>query len=246
MKPLCDPMNRNDAIDPDRPMIALTFDDGPHDVHTPKILNLLKNYGGHATFFIPGNKVKRRRHIILYLLEKYGGRATSLVHGNRVKRRRDVILNMVEAGHEILGHSWDHSNLTRLSENQIRQQITDTNAAIEAVTGVPQNMFRPPFGAINQKVRNVSAEIGFALIHWSVSSGDWETRNADTIYDDIMNNVRDRCIILAHDVHSFTVEAMERVIPSLIEQGYQLVTVSELMAFGPGVLEPGKVYYDGR
>jgi peptidoglycan/xylan/chitin deacetylase (PgdA/CDA1 family) len=133
-----------------------------------------------------------------------------------------------------------------LTEEQIKQQILDTNAAVEAITGVETRMFRPPYGAVNDRLQKVSHELGFAIINWSVDPKDWRDRDADTVYRAIMRNVQDRSIILSHDLYGTTAAAMERVIPELIAQGYQLVTVSELLSFSYDSLEAGKVYFKGN
>ena len=204
-------------VDPSRPMVALTFDDGPSK-YTTKILDLLELYGGRATFFVVGNLVEAK--------------------SDTVKRAADL-------GCEILGHSWDHRDLTKLSANEIRAQLLNTNKVIEEITGTSPQFFRPPYGAVNDRVKNVSRELGFGIVNWSIDTRDWETRNANAVYNVIMNNVTNRAIILTHDLHGTTADAMERVIPELIARGYQLVTVSELMYYSGIVFEPGKIYRSG-
>jgi len=205
-------------IDPSRPMVALTFDDGP-STYTSYILDILEKHNVRATFF---------------------------TIGNRLEPNMDIALRAVSLGNEIIGHSWDHSDMTRLTDAQIKQQILNTNFAVEAITGVETRIFRPPFGAVNDRVQRVSRELGFAIINWSIDPMDWRNRNADIVYEAIMNNARNNAIILSHDLYDTTVEAMERVIPALIAQGYQLVTVSELLAFSYDVLEAGVVYRHGN
>ncbi|MCL2401834.1 MAG: polysaccharide deacetylase family protein [Oscillospiraceae bacterium] len=206
------------AVDTSRPMVALTFDDGPSR-YTDKILDLLEQHGGRATFMVLGN----------------------LIDG-----RRDALTRMVEMGSEVIGHSWDHRNLTKLSKTEIRAEITDTSAAISAVTGITWPMFRPPYGSYNDAVKAVAAELGYAIIYWSVDTLDWKHRDPDWVYKAVMNDVEDGSIVLLHDIHGTTAEAMIRVIPRLIEEGYQLVTVSELLYHRHGGLEPGRVYYSGK
>ncbi|MCL2003967.1 MAG: polysaccharide deacetylase family protein [Oscillospiraceae bacterium] len=204
------------TIDPDRPMVALTFDDGPSR-HTPHILDLLEQYGGRATFFAVGN----------------------LVGGGR-----DTVARAIELGCEVAGHSWDHKDLTKLDETALRTQMLDTAAAIEAVTGVSLPFFRPPYGAVNDRLKNVARELGLAIVNWTVDPLDWKNRDAGMVYDAIMRDVRDRTIILSHDLFGTTAQAMERVIPELLSQGYQLVTVSELLrhTHDGAALEAGRVY----
>ena len=213
-----DEANYERRIDPSRPMIALTFDDGP----------------GENTL------------LILETLEKYDVRATFFVIGNRVESRAHIVQQAFDDGHEILGHSWTHRRHTTLSRAEIRNEILQTNAVIEAITGFAPNMMRTPFGAVDRRVQNIAAELDVAIINWSVDTLDWRSRNEDAIYRIIMEQVHDRAIILCHDIHLPTAMAMERAIPSLIAQGYQLVTVSELMYYSGKILEPGQIYHSGR
>ncbi|MCL2408079.1 MAG: polysaccharide deacetylase family protein [Oscillospiraceae bacterium] len=205
-------------LDPNLPMVALTFDDGPSG-YTGKILDLLEQHGGRATF---------------------------MVLGNLINARQETLTRTIALGSEVIGHSWDHRNLTKLSAAEIRAEISDTSALIASVSGVSWPMFRPPYGAYNDTVKAIAAELGYAIIYWSVDTLDWKNRDPDWVYNAVMNDVADGAIVLMHDIHGTTADAMARVIPRLIEQGYQLVTVSELLYHRHGVLEPGRVYYSGR
>jgi len=205
-------------IDPSRPMVALTFDDGPSE-YTPLILDLLEHYRSRATFF---------------------------VSGDLVELNRDIVKRAVGLGNEILGHAWNHHDLTELTDDEITAQLLNTNAVIKDVIGISPQSFRPPYGFTNDRVLNISRELGLGIIKWSLDSNDWETLNSDTIYNTIINNVEDRDIILAHDVYQTTVDAMEGVIPELITKGYQLVTISELMHYSGIEIQPGKIYSSGR
>ena len=200
---------------PRRPMVALTFDDGP-SVYTDFILDLLEEHGGRATF---------------------------CVLGYRISSRPDVLRRAVELGSEVIGHSWDHPNFTNLNAYAIASQITRTTSAIEEAIGqAPPPIFRAPFGITNSRVINTSRDLGYSLLHWSVDPQDWYSRDTDEIYESIMNRTIDGAIVLLHDIHTATAEAMERVIPRLIEEGFQLVTASELIEYFYGELEPGEVY----
>lgn len=197
-----------------RPMIALTFDDGP-SVYTDQIRESLEAHHGRATFF---------------------------VQGRRISHYPDVLRRLADSGFEVVGHSWDHSNLTTLSANQIEYQLNATHAEIESIIGPTPRLYRPPYGAINQTVIDVSAELGFSLIRWSIDPEDWRTNCEDAIYNHIMANARDGGIVVLHDVYLETAVAMERVIPALVEQGFQLVTVSELFYYSEITPYPGMVY----
>jgi len=200
---------------PRRPMVSLTFDDGP----TPYT------------------------DMILDLLEEFGGRATFCVLGYRINRHPEILQRAIAMGSEVVGHSWDHSDFTRLGSQAIASQITRTSAAIEEVIGQsPPPIMRAPFGQLNNNAINTARDLGYSLLHWSVDPQDWYNRDADAIYNGIMRRVTEGSIILLHDIRYPTVEAMRRVIPRLVEDGFQLVTASELIAYHYGEIEPGETY----
>ena len=203
---------------PPRYKIALTFDDGPSQF-TDYILDILEQYDARATFF---------------------------VLGNRVHSGADIIRRTVELGNEVAGHSWNHRNFAGLSADAIRAQMKDTSAAIEYVLGEPPPpFFRPPYGIVTSRVRRVAEELEYSIINWSIDPKDWQNRDADTIYRLVMENAVDGGIVLLHDIRIYTKEAVERIVPGLIEKGFQLVTVSELLEYLYYDLEPGSVY-NGR
>ncbi|MDR1116919.1 MAG: polysaccharide deacetylase family protein [Oscillospiraceae bacterium] len=216
--PETDAPPQNGNIDPSKPMVALTFDDGPSK-YTAHVLDLLEQYNCRATFFVVGNIVSNRS---------------------------EVVARAYDMGCEIGGHSWSHRNLSKLSEDDIRQELNDTSNAIEAATGVQPKFFRPPYGAVNKSVKSVSADLGQAIINWSVDTLDWKTKNSGAVYNAIMKDTTNKAIILLHDLHKTTAEAMDRVIPALLEKGYQLVTVSELMEYSDKTMQAGVVYNSGK
>jgi peptidoglycan/xylan/chitin deacetylase (PgdA/CDA1 family) len=120
-----------------------------------------------------------------------------------------------------------------------------TRAKIYDVAGVDCRIVRPPYGACNDAVRAVGASVGVSFVNWSVDTLDWKSKNAVAVHNEIMSSVSDGAIILCHDLHKTTVDAMEKVIPALIEKGYQLVTVSELLEAKGKTVEAGKVYFNG-
>jgi peptidoglycan/xylan/chitin deacetylase (PgdA/CDA1 family) len=154
-----------------------------------------------------------------------------------------MILRAFDSGNEIANHSWSHPQLSRLSHGQIRSELQRTNDIIEEVTGVAPNNMRPPYGAMNNNVINVSGELGLSLIIWSVDPEDWRYRNSGRIYNHVMTNVRDGDVILLHDLYESTAAAAVRLIPSLLARGFQLVTVSELFYYTGLEMEPGVVYH---
>ena len=201
-------------IDPTKPMIALTFDDGPSK-HTERLLDIFAQYGGKGTFFVVGNVIEKRE---------------------------ETLNRMVAEGHEIGGHSWDHRQLTKLSSADMTDEIMNTRAKIYSLTGIDTTIMRPPYGSYNDETKRICAENGIVIINWSLDTLDWKTRDADKVHDAIMSEVKDGDIILCHDLHGSTVDAMERVIPDLIAQGYQLVTVSELLSYGESEVNAGTVH----
>ncbi|MCL2344167.1 MAG: polysaccharide deacetylase family protein, partial [Firmicutes bacterium] len=208
----------NAGIDPHQPMLALTFDDGPSK-NTDHILDLLEQNGAHATF---------------------------CVLGDLVGSGREAVLRAYTLGDEVIGHSWDHKDLTKLSYDQIASELSKTSAKLESVLGVaPPALFRPPYGAVNGAMKTVARDLGYAMIYWSVDTLDWKTKNTDAIYAAVMSGASDGAIILCHDRVGETADAMERAIPDLIAQGYQLVTVSELIENSGKAFEAGTVYYSG-
>jgi len=194
------------------PTIALTFDDGP----------------GRNTIYL------------LDILDHYGGRVTFCVIGNLVENGAETVRRAHEAGHEIVGHSWNHRDLARLTIEEISEQIIHTNEIIEYVTGEPViPLFRVPFGHFNRPIQQAAIATGHGVLNWSIDPRDWYFRDAERIYEFIMETARDGAIIVLHDVHYFTIEAMRLVIPALKERGFELVTASEIIYQVYGGIEPG-------
>ncbi len=207
--------NQKRIIDPTKPMIALTFDDGPSE-YTTRILKVLAKYDARATFCVIGKNVE------LY---------------------RDVIVRIVSGGNEIACHTWSHPKLTEQSAATIRSQITRTNDLVREITGGYEiRVLRPPYGSHNKTVRSICADLGMIIAHWEVDTKDWNNRNTSTTYKNIMKGAANGTIVLCHDIYSTTAAAAEKAIPELISRGYQLVTVSELMSFHKDGAQPGTVY----
>ncbi|MBR4537733.1 MAG: polysaccharide deacetylase family protein [Clostridia bacterium] len=202
------------TIDPTRPMLALTFDDGPSDV-TDRILKVLMEYDARATFYVIGNK-----------LEEYA----------------DVLKRTAASGNEIACHTWSHVKLINVSAAKMRTQITSTNDLIKEITGGEVKLLRPPYGNQNATLRGVCKDLGIVITRWEIDTKDWSSRNTNKVYKAIMKGAGNGQIILCHDLYPTTAAAVEMAIPELIEKGYQLVTVSELLSFHKDGPVPGKVY----
>ena len=202
-------------IDPDKPMIALTFDDGPG----------------------PGT----RR--ILRALESVDGRATFCMVGDRVNDYAQTARMVAEQGSEIATHTLSHPNLAKLSAGEVRAELEQSIAAIEQVTGVRPGVLRPPYGSTSEDVQQVCREMGVVIANWNVDTEDWRVRDADAILNHVLDNARDGAIVLCHDLYPETAAAMEQAVEALAAQGYQLVSVSELLQARAGGGSAGKIYY---
>jgi peptidoglycan/xylan/chitin deacetylase (PgdA/CDA1 family) len=189
-------------IDPERPVIALTFDDGPNDSYTIKILDILYENKSTATFFINGMNID----------------------GNE-----DILRKIVKEGNEIGNHTYDHADLTQLKEDEIKKQINKTQKQVNKVLGDYKLLnVRPPYGRYNEKVLNA---IDFPVSLWTLDSHDWETENSEDIYKLVVNSAKDLDVIVMHDSSEYTVDAVRKIIPELREKGFQFVTLTQLYKY---------------
>lgn len=202
-------------VDASRPMLALTFDDGPGK-YTDKILSCLEKYGARATFFVQGKNVS--------------GYASAV---NRA----------VRLGCEIGNHTWSHIQLSGASGGEIGSQISRTNNAVYNAAGVYPRLYRPPYGSYNSAVL---ASVAMPAILWNVDTLDWKTRNAAKTIACVQNEASDGSVILMHDIHAQTADAVERIVPMLLKNGYQLVTVSELFSARKGGAVNGRAYRSAK
>lgn len=188
-------------VDASKPMVALTFDDGPgYNDASDKILDVLEKYGARATFFMVGQNAKD--------------------HPKNVQRK-------VALGCELGNHTWDHNHY---GSNVTKEDISKASDAIkEASGGYAPTAFRSPGGNTTQLIRDECSAEGMALYYWSLDTQDWKSRNADAVYNAVMNHIEDGDIVLMHEIYNSTAEAVERMVPELIKQGYQLVTCEELV-----------------
>ena len=186
------------------PMIALTFDDGPYPKVTGHILDVLEKNGVCATFF---------------------------VLGSRIEGHEDMLTRMDELGCEIGNHSFSHADLTRLSKADCQRELSDTDAEIRRVTGHEASVVRPPYGYYNKTVMSAA---GRPLILWTVDTNDWRGKAPGEIADCVIQQAKEGSVILMHDQQTQTADAMEMIIPTLIEEGFRFVTVSELIGLTGG------------
>ena len=186
------------------PVIALTFDDGPYPKVTGHILDVLEKNGVCATFFLLGS---------------------------RIEGHEDMLTRMDELGCEIGNHSFSHADLTRLSKADCQRELSDTDAEIRRVTGHEASVVRPPYGYYNKTVMSAA---GRPLILWTVDTNDWRGKAPGEIADYVIQQAKEGSVILMHDQQTQTADAMEMIIPTLIEEGFRFVTVSELIRLTGG------------
>lgn len=204
------------GIDPNRPMVALTFDDGPHAPVTNRILDSLEVNGGRATFFMVGNRVK--------------GKANTA-----------AVARMTALGCEVANHTYEHKTITKLNAAGIQSQLGQANDNIRTAGGVSPVLMRPPGGAKNDASMKTVGSMGMSAVLWSIDTLDWKTKNKQKTIDSVIGHVKDGDIILMHDIYGPTADAAEVIIPKLKAMGFQLVTVSEMASYRGG-MQPGKVY----
>lgn len=211
------PPEQQAAPTPRPKAVALTFDDGPSRANTGNILQVLQAHGAHATFFVLGDRVR--------------------VDG-------DILQMEIAAGCEIASHSWNHPMLSKMKWRKVKSQIRKTDNIVKKLgNGYQITLLRPPYGAISKTMRK---KLDRPMVLWSLDTLDWKTRNAKKIFKKVKKDVKDGDIILMHDIHAETAEAIKKVVPWLQEQGYDVLSVSELMARKGKTLEAGKAYCDGR
>lgn len=201
-------------IDPTKPMVALTFDDGPNPKNTGRILDTLEKYGTVATFFDLGNLVSAYPETV----------------------RREIAL-----GCEVGSHSYSHKNFNKLTKAEILADVRATANAFQEAAEFEPTLFRPPYGNADEKVKAV---MPLAMVTWSVDTLDWKSKNVNEIMKIVKAEADlDGRVILMHGIYETSAQATEKIIPYLLAEGYQLVTVSELLQYKHNVTPEGGTYY---
>ena len=193
------------SVETEKKQIALTFDDGPHPSLTPKILQILAKYNIPATFFMVGQNV--------------------INYPNAAKQ---VIL----AGHEVGNHTFTHPHIANLSEKAIFDEIGRCEDALEELCEYRPHLLRTPQGALTPSLERCLADDDYILVLWSLDTRDWDNKSTACIVRTVLENIKAGDIILMHDYigyNSKTPEALEQIIPKLLAEGYEFVTVSELL-----------------
>lgn len=202
--PAVEPGITFDWVHVDGPYIAMTFDDGPSAKLTPKLLDLLAAHHIKATFFLIGENAAEYP---------------------------DIVAREVKEGHEVANHSWSHPNFGKMSDDGIRSQIRKTDDAIKSAIGNSPTLLRPPYGSITARQKKwINQEFGYKIVLWDVDPLDWRRPGPNVVCNRIVKNTRAGSIVLAHDIHPGTIEAMPCVLKELEAKGFKFVTVSELIA----------------
>lgn len=186
-------------------VVAMTFDDGPHPKNTPYLLDMLKERNIKATFYLIGN---------------------------RVVTWPKIVQRISEEGHEIGNHTWSHPFLTKLSDKSVLREVDRTTNAIWQVTGRPPVTFRPPYGAFSRRQRTwLHGARKFPTILWSVDPADWRRPGASVVASRILKHSHQGAIILSHDIHRGTIQAMPKTLDGLTKRGMTFVTVSQILGW---------------
>lgn len=194
---------RYNSVHTDQQVLAMTFDDGPHPVNTPKLLDLLKERNIKATFFLVGE---------------------------RVKMHPEIVRRILAEGHEVANHTWTHPSLVSISDEKIRSEFQRTADAIWDAAQYRPHLMRPPFGATNKRIEQfVFNEFGYSSITWSVDPNDWRRPGVQVVANRLIAGAHKGAIMLAHDIHAPTIEAMPQVFDALLAKGYKFLTVSQLI-----------------
>lgn len=185
-------------------VIAITFDDGPDPKGTPRLLDMLKERGVKATFFLVGKC------------------ATA---------SPDIVKRIVAEGHELGNHTWTHPQLTRLKDTRVMDELQKTHDAIVNACGVAPTLYRPPYGATRlSQQKSIHDQFQYTCILWDVDPNDWRSpRSSTKVHDRVLAQTKPGSIILCHDIHHETVDAMPSTLDDLKARGFQFVTVSQLI-----------------
>lgn len=189
----------------DKKVVALTFDDGPDDTYTPRILEILNQQDVKATFFLVGS---------------------------RIKDYPSVVSQLVAGGHQIAGHGWTHTNYRIKTPEEIKQDLANLASAFQKYSGMEPVMFRPPYGELSVETMNQLVDSGYTAVGWTADSLDWYSGTVDRILLNTLINTRPGSIILMHSTGvnlDATVKALPELIYTLKAQGYSFVTVADLL-----------------
>ncbi|WP_109207963.1 polysaccharide deacetylase family protein [Moorella sp. Hama-1] len=185
--------------------VAITFDDGPFPAWTERYLKVLAAMGTRATFFMVGSQAAAHP---------------------------DLVKAVLAGNNEVASHSWRHANLGKVSREAARDDLNQAATALAGITGQPVKYFRPPYGAMGPNLLAAAGDLHERTVTWSVDPRDWSNPGPSAVIKRVLANVHDGSIILLHEAHPGTLIALPELIKDLRERGYELVTVSELIAAG--------------
>lgn len=192
------------SVHVDGPYIAITFDDGPSEKLTPKLLDILAAHHIKATFFVIGQNAADYPEILKRTLKE---------------------------GHEIGNHSWSHPNFGKMSDENVRRELKKTDDAITAACGVRPTLMRPPYGSITTRQKRwIHDEFGYRIILWDVDPLDWKRPGPKVVTSRIVKETRSGSIVLSHDIHPGTIESVPATLNELEAKGFKFVTVSQLIS----------------
>ena len=194
-----------EPVDPRiKPAVALSFDDGPSADYTRQVLDILDANGCHATFFMVGTAMDQNP---------------------------ELVKAVYESGNEVGLHTWRHNDLNGMDANAIVHNLELCQAIVLEQTGATARWLRPPYGRVGPAAYSACSALGMYIATWTIDSRDWESQNAEKIYKEVIGQLQNGAIILFHDTHSATVEALKTILPEIKAQGYQVLTVDQLMSF---------------
>ncbi len=202
-------------VDPNRPMVAITLDDGPVKRSSPRIIDTLEKYGQAATFFM---------------------------QGFRMEESPQIVIDVINSGSEIASHSYNHKKLTKLNEKELEYQLNEPTRILAKLTDnqVGIRFYRPPYGVINDKISQMST---YSFMLWNIDPEDWKTRDAQLTIDRLSQSDLSDGVVVMHDIYTESADALDVLIPLLVKEGYQLVTLSELFAAKNITPQEGLIYH---
>ena len=198
----------------DKKLIAFTFDDGPNNKTTSRLLDGLGEYNAKVTFF---------------------------VLGSRVENNKEVLRRAYEEGNQIGSHTYNHLNLFLLNDEEILSEVNATNSVVEEEIGVRTNLLRPPYGNTNSEIKALSS---LSTVLWDVDTLDWKSRNAEKVCEEIMKSAHDGAIVLLHDIYTESVEGALLAMKELEKENYAFVTIEEMVQLRGVNLDYDTTYFN--
>lgn len=209
------PVSAQTALTEEPVYVAMTFDDGPRRGATDRLLDGLRERGASATFFLIGSGIAGKE---------------------------DLVVRMEKEGHQVGNHTWGHVRLQGANPATISEEIQRTDALLKELLGEGSYWLRPPYGLMTPGTEQA---IPVPMVKWSVDPRDWESRNTEQVVQAVLSAVKPNSIILLHDIYDTSVEAALQIVDILQQEGYQFVTVRELLAINGVTPEPGMLYSKG-